>query len=161
MRIRHGGWIFLGACFLSIYRVYPLGKSIGLAAFFVLSMILHEAGHALAARYYRTPVHELGLCLWGGYIRYDRPTNSLYHVVILTSGMMTNVLLVVPFWFIPRIGPLVSVWNVILFVSSVLPFPAFDGGKILKLCARQSLKTMPSVTISPPDQTAGYLFPVT
>jgi len=138
LKIKYGGRIFLGACFLSIYRIYPLGKSVALATFFVLSMILHEVGHAVAARYYRAPVHELGLCLWGGYIRYERPSNSLYHVVILTSGMMTNLLLVVPFWFVPHIGPLVSVWNLFLFVSSMLPFSAFDGGKIVKLCARHS-----------------------
>ena len=138
IRIRHGGWLFLAACFLAIYRVFPLGKSAGLAAFFVLSMILHEVGHALAAWYYRTPVHEVGLCLWGGYICYERPKNSLYHAVILASGMMMNLLLTVPFWFIPQIGPLVSVWNLILFVSSVLPLPWFDGGKLLKVCARQA-----------------------
>jgi membrane-associated protease RseP (regulator of RpoE activity) len=138
MRIKYGGWIFLVICFLSIYRIYPLGKSVGLAAFFVLSMVLHELGHAMAARYYGTPVHEVGLCLWGGYIRYERPSSALYHVVILTSGMLTNLMLIVPFWFIPHIGPLVSVWNLFLFVVSVLPFPAFDGGKILRLCARPS-----------------------
>ena len=138
MKIKYGGWIFLLTCFLSLYRVYPLGKSSGLAGFFVLSMILHEMGHAITAIYYGTPVHEVGLCLWGGYIRYERPSNTLYHVVILTSGMLTNLLLDIPFWFIPHIGPLVSVWNLFLFISSVLPFPAFDGGKILKLCARQS-----------------------
>jgi Zn-dependent protease len=66
MRIKYGGWLFLVICFLSIYRVYPLGKSFGLATFFVLSMVLHELGHAMAARYYGTPVHEVGLCLWGG-----------------------------------------------------------------------------------------------
>ena len=136
MKITSGGWIFVVACFLSIYRVFPFGKSAGLALFFVLSMILHEAGHALAARYYRTRVHELGLCLWGGYIRYERPSNQLYQAVILTSGMMMNLLLVVPTWFIPRIGPLVGVWNLLLFISSVVPLPWFDGGKLLKLCVR-------------------------
>jgi len=137
IRIRYGGWIFLTACFVSIYRIYPLAKSAGLAVFFVFSMVLHELGHALAARYYRTRVHELGLCLWGGYIRYDKPANSLHEAVILTSGMMMNLFLSIPFWFIPHIGPIVSVWNLILFVSSVLPLPWFDGGKLLRLCVRQ------------------------
>lgn len=138
MKIKLGGWVFLAACFVSTYRLYPLGRSAGLAAFLVLSVMLHEVGHALAAWYYRTPVHELGLCLWGGYIRYERPGNSLYQVVILTAGMMTNLLLVIPFWFVPHIGPVISIWNFTLFVCSVLPFPGFDGGKILKLCARQA-----------------------
>lgn len=138
MKIKYGGWIFLVICFLSIYRVYPLGKSVELVVFFVLSLILHELGHAITARYYRSPVHEVGLCLWGGYIRYERPSNALYQVVILASGMLTNLMLIVPFWFIPHIGPLVSVWNLFLFLLSVLPFRAFDGGKILRLCARRS-----------------------
>ena len=137
LKIRFGGWIFLSACFVCIYRIYPLGKSAGLAAFFVLSLILHESGHALAAWYYRAQVHELGLCLWGGYIRYEKPANSLYQAVILTSGMMMNLFLCFAFWFIPHIGPLVSVWNLFLFASSVVPLPWFDGGKLLKLCARQ------------------------
>ena len=137
IRIRTGGWIFLGACFLAIHRVYPFGKSAGLASLFVVSMILHEFGHALAARYYHASIHEIGLCLWGGYIQYDKPANSLYHAVILTSGVMMNLVLAVPFWFIPDIGPLVSVWNLMLFVSNLLPFPWFDGGKLLRLCARQ------------------------
>jgi len=48
-----------------------------------------------------------------------------------------NLFLSIPFWFIPHIGPIVSVWNLILFVSSVLPLPWFDGGKLLRLCVRQ------------------------
>jgi hypothetical protein len=60
-----GGWIFLGACFLAIHRVYPFGKSAGLASLFVVSMILYECGHAIAARYYHASVHEIGLCVWG------------------------------------------------------------------------------------------------
>ena len=136
IRIKPGGWVFLIACFIAVYRVYPLGKSVPLSFLFVLSMVLHEVGHALAASYYRVPVHELGLCMWGGYVRFERPSNSLYHAVILSAGMMTNLLLVVPVWFIPDLGPLVSVWNVVLFVISVLPLPWFDGGKLLKLCAR-------------------------
>lgn len=139
IRIRTGGWVFLAACFLSIYRIFPLGKSAELTLFFVLSMIMHEAGHALAAWYYRARVHELGLCLWGGYIRYEKPGNSLYQAVILSSGMMMNLFLCVPVWFIPRVGPLVSVWNLILFTSAVLPLPWFDGGKIVRICARQPL----------------------
>lgn len=136
MRIKSGGWILLFLCFVATYHYYPLGTSVELTLFFVLSMVLHEMGHALAAWYYRTPVHELGLCLWGGYIRFERPKNSLYHAVILTAGIMTNLVLAVAFWFIPHIGPLVGVWNLFLFISNVLPIPAFDGGKILKLCLR-------------------------
>jgi len=138
MKIKYGGWIFLSLCFLSTYRLFPLGKSVGLTIFFVLSMVLHELGHALAAWYYGVHVHELGLCLWGGYIRFEHPGNALYHVVILTAGMLMNLLLVPLFWFLPQIGPLVSVWNLVLFASSIVPLPAFDGGKILKLCMRQS-----------------------
>jgi hypothetical protein len=63
--------------------------------FFVISMILHELGHALAAWYYHARVHQLGLCLWGGYIRYERPLKSLYHAVL--SGMMIDLLLCIPF----------------------------------------------------------------
>jgi membrane-associated protease RseP (regulator of RpoE activity) len=137
IKMRFGGWIFLVACFLCIYRRFPLGESAELAILFVISMLLHELGHALAAWYYRAPVHELGLCLMGGYIRYERPSNSLYHAVILSSGMMANLLLTIPCWFIPHVGPLVSVWNLILFISSVIPLPWFDGGKLLRLCVRQ------------------------
>lgn len=138
VKIRIGGWVFVALCFVSIYRIFPLAKSVGLAVLFVLSMMLHELGHALAARYYRARIHEIGLSLWGGYIRYEKPANSLYQAVILSSGMMMNLLLAVPCWFIPTIGPLVSAWNLILFVSAVLPLPWFDGGKLLKLCLRQS-----------------------
>ena len=137
IKVRFGGWIFLLACFLCIYRRFPLVESAELALLFVASMLLHEVGHALAAWYYRTPIQELGLCLWGGYIRYKRPSNSLYHAVILSSGMMVNLLLTIPTWFIPHVGPLVSIWNLILFVSSVVPLPWFDGGKLLKLCVRE------------------------
>jgi hypothetical protein len=41
----------------------------------------------------------------GGYIQYDKPANSLYHAVILTSGVMMNRVPAVPCWFIPSIGP--------------------------------------------------------
>ena len=56
--------------------------------------------------------------------------------MILTSGLMMNLVLVVPFWFIRGIGPFVSAWNLVLFVSNMLPFRWSDGGKLLKLCAR-------------------------
>jgi Zn-dependent protease len=138
VKIRIGGWFFLATCFVALYRVFPLGKSAALTILFVLSMLLHEVGHVLAARYYRTYVQEFGLCLWGGYIAYRKPQDSLQQVVILSCGVLTNLVLSIPFWFIPEIGPLVSVWNLVLFFMNILPVPAFDGGKILKLCARRA-----------------------
>ena len=139
IRIRLGGWFFLLACFFSLYRVFPLGKSAALSLMFVISVLLHEAGHAAAAFYYRTPVMEVGLCLWGGYIAYRKPTDGLHQAVILSCGVLTNLILCLAFWFLPQIGPLVSVWNLLLFCSNLLPVPWFDGGKILRLCARPAL----------------------
>ena len=97
-------------------------------ASFLLSVFLHEAGHLLALKLCKAPIHKLRLTLSGGVIC----TSTLsYKEEILTAGAgpIMNFFLVVLFL---HAAPAIALMNLGLLLYNLLPLYPLDGGRILR-----------------------------
>ena len=120
---------------------------------FVLSIfgcvVLHELGHALAARHYGVPTADITLLPIGGVARLQRiPENPSQELVIAIAGPLVNVAIVAVLYafhvrpavdlgdtqhlikaqFLPKLMEV----NLFLFLFNLLPAFPMDGGRILR-----------------------------
>ncbi|MEQ1650985.1 MAG: site-2 protease family protein [Hyphomicrobium sp.] len=116
-----------------------------------LSILLHELGHALAARYWRVPTAYIELNGLGGLCHFARPMpqNRIANIVMLLAGPLANLILWQLFsktgtWMLNSGGEsfdgasrtafllmqLGSV-NAMLFFFNLLPSHPLDGGRTL------------------------------
>lgn len=126
------GWFLVLLCVVLGVRVggWQLGLPTG--ALFLASLLLHEAGHLLAAALLKVPVREFGLELRGTYLRRSHATRRRDEILIAASGPLMNLLVVVPLIFIPRLGLQLALCNFLIGVINLLPLPSSDGLRILR-----------------------------
>ena len=122
---------------------------------FVLCILLHELGHALAAKLVGVDVKSIIIWLLGGLTSLERkPERPFHNLVIAAAGPMVNMLLgfifvagyILLHIFAPRgLEPELFIWvqtfielcfslallNVILVVFNLLPIYPLDGGNIM------------------------------
>lgn len=104
-------------------------------------VLLHEAAHAAAARYFGFPVREITLWLLGGYTVYERRhAHPASEAVISAAGPVTTLVIAGLCWGIalPASGMMRLVFaalawsNLLLAVVNLLPGAPLDGGGIVK-----------------------------
>jgi len=126
------GWLLVLLCVALGVRLGGWQLGVPEGALFLGSLLLHEAGHILAAAILRVPVREFGLELRGTYVRRAQATRRRDEILIAASGPLMNLLVVVPFIFVPRLGPQLAMCNLMLGVVNLLPLPSSDGQRILR-----------------------------
>ncbi len=141
-------WIFMAQYFQGGAAV-ALGAVLFVVAIFAC-VVLHELGHALAARRYGITTPDITLLPIGGLARLSRfPENPIQEIVIAIAGPMVNVIiaavLVVIFGarldantmaaienaqpgFLARLAAV----NVFLVVFNMIPAFPMDGGRVLR-----------------------------
>lgn len=126
------GWFLVLICVLLGVRVggWQLGLPEG--ALFLASLLLHEVGHMLTATLLGVPVREIGLELRGAYVRRAHATRRRDEILIAVSGPLMNLLIAMPFIFVPRLGLQLATCNLMLGVINLLPLPSSDGLRILR-----------------------------
>jgi Zn-dependent protease len=124
------------------------------ATFFILAVfgcvLLHELGHALAARHYGIATHDITLLPIGGLARLESmPTQPWREIAIALAGPAVNLVIAAALigglsfaWsleslltFSPLTGSFVGnlvVVNVGLLVFNLLPALPMDGGRVLR-----------------------------
>ncbi|MCO5295772.1 MAG: site-2 protease family protein [Fimbriimonadaceae bacterium] len=113
-------------------------------------VILHELGHAMAARRYGIETRDITMLPIGGLARLERmPEDPKQELVIALAGPAVNVLLAVPLAAIVILGgaslganpELVGQWsiwerllatNIVLAVFNMVPAFPMDGGRVLR-----------------------------
>lgn len=113
-------------------------------------VVLHECGHALAARRYGIATHEIVLYPFGGIARLERIPEGRAEIVIAIAGPLVNVALAAALFaallaagavsglgqdvLVGRAGLVqrMFVANVALFVFNLIPAFPMDGGRILR-----------------------------
>jgi len=121
------GWFLVFFCMgvgflMGRWRLgFPLG------ALLLASLLLHEAGHIFAAGYLRVPVRECGIKLGGAYIRRAYGLRRRDEVLIAVSGPLANLLMVFPLLSMPRLGPQIALFNLVIGLTNLAPLPSSDG----------------------------------
>lgn len=135
-------WVDPGAIFVLIFLVLRDGQSgaAGLAggvilAFGVLlSILVHELGHAVTARWLR--LQPIGIVLhgFGGYTQYRIHPNPKRGLVVTFAGPLAQLALGVVLWFMPGMVPelrSLAIFNLFWSLFNLLPIFPMDGGRIL------------------------------
>jgi tetratricopeptide (TPR) repeat protein len=115
---------------------------------FLLSILLHEVGHALAARLVKVGVKSIVVWLLGGFTLLGRePAKPAQRLLVDFAGPFVTILLAASFfavyyflpylsspsWIAPfsRLLAALILINVVLFVFNMLPVYPLDGGNIV------------------------------
>ena len=102
------------------------------AVLVVVSLLIHELGHAATATLLGVPVHGIGLKLVGAYTHRKYASRPLHDVIIAAAGPLSSLFLTVASFFVPKVGVWLAGWNLGIVVLNLLPFPGTDGYRILK-----------------------------
>ena len=127
-----------------------LGLSLVLLLAIFACVLLHEFGHALAARYFGVRTHDIIITPIGGLARLvQMPRDSLQEFAIAIAGPAVNLVIALAFGFYlagtgqtlflteGTIGllqfPQLMMWlNMLLFLFNLIPAFPMDGGRILR-----------------------------
>lgn len=121
---------------------YGLMVALAYAVLLLLSVLVHEAAHAFAARWAGHPVDRIVADVWGGHTVYDatrsRPTTTAFVAVV---GPLANLgLAALGWWLGGLVDPgttvallvgVVSITNLFVGLFNLLPGLPLDGGQIL------------------------------
>ena len=120
-------------------------------------VLLHEYGHALAARYFGVKTKDIIITPIGGLARLSRmPSEPLQEFAIAIAGPLVNLSVAIGFaFFVTAMGndlmpdarkgltqfPQLMLWlNLFLFLFNLIPAFPMDGGRILRSLLATSFK---------------------
>ncbi|MGC1481884.1 MAG: site-2 protease family protein [Chthoniobacterales bacterium] len=115
-----------------------------------LCVLLHEFGHAFAARYFGIRTPDITLLPIGGVARLERmPENPMQELIVAVAGPAVNVVIAMVLWFVlgmpmgqrdlldfeiqgGGLAQRILQVNVMLVVFNLIPAFPMDGGRILR-----------------------------
>lgn len=136
-----------------------------------ICVILHELGHALAARYYGIETKDIILSPIGGLARLrGLPEKPFHEFIIAICGPLVNVVIAVLLFLVLYIQgkfvfetiefdgdlpsfsryfwPILLIYNVILVVFNMIPAFPMDGGRVLRSLLAMRMKITRATRIS-------------
>lgn len=142
------GWVAFSAFLTTGDPMAALTGVLLIGAVFGI-IVLHELGHALAARHYGIPTKDITLLPIGGVARLQRiPDKPVQELVVALAGPAVNVVLAIIFAAIGSAGAILNpeqalsssgslvnfllVINVWLVLFNMLPAFPMDGGRVLR-----------------------------
>ena len=140
--------------FLNHWHLVQISLSFLLIIVVFICIVLHEFGHALAARKYGVKTKDIILTPIGGLARLENlPKKPLHELVVAIAGPLVNVLIALifsiallllgyndwmdltirsPFVDIPHFIEFLIKLNLTLFLFNLIPALPMDGGRILR-----------------------------
>ena len=145
--------LFLAWIWFSYYEIAGVGGATqGVLLFLALfaCVLLHEFGHAFAARAFGIQTADITLLPIGGVARLNRiPEEPWQELVVAVAGPLVNVVIATALVFVvheaaplnqlesienPRIELLAQLasWNIVLVLFNLIPAFPMDGGRVLR-----------------------------
>jgi len=145
--------LFLAWIWFSYYEIAGVGGATqGVLLFLALfaCVLLHEFGHAFAARAFGIQTADITLLPIGGVARLNRiPEEPWQELVVAVAGPLVNVVIATVLVFVvheaaplnqlesienPRIEMLARLasWNIVLVLFNLIPAFPMDGGRVLR-----------------------------
>lgn len=132
--------LFAGFLLFSLVQggIGGLLTTLGVGALLVASVLLHELGHAMAARHYGIGTDNITLYPFGGIASITgQPRSARQELVIAFAGPAVNFVLFVTLallfagtgWRVLLVG---AAMNVIMGVFNLIPAFPMDGGRVLR-----------------------------
>ena len=117
--------------------------AVGIGAFTIVSVLVHEAAHALIARAFGASIDHIALTLWGGHTQYRaRSMSAVGSILVSLSGPAANGAIAALSAAAGALSPAgstaavffsTSAWlNLVLAVFNLLPGLPMDGGRALE-----------------------------
>jgi Zn-dependent protease/CBS domain-containing protein len=118
---------------------------LGMLGFFG-SLLLHELGHSIVARYLGVPIKSITLFIFGGMAELGKePSSALDEFWIALAGPVTSLALALGFWTIAQgawltsgsaalfeVASYLALVNLVLAIFNMLPAFPMDGGRVLR-----------------------------
>ncbi len=114
------------------------------AVFITVSIVVHELGHSVMARYLNIPIERIHLYLFGGMAELQhRPHRASQEFLIAAGGPVASLALAVISWFIYDVilNPVylpyyffrfLALINLLIGLFNLLPIFPLDGGRLLR-----------------------------
>lgn len=146
------GLLVAGASLWGGWQVGPYGALVVGLAMLVLaaSVVLHELGHALAARRFGIGTAHITLYPFGGVAAIERmPEEPDQELVIALAGPAVNVVLAAAFGLLAAVlgSPIVGIFatlNLGMAVFNLLPAYPMDGGRVLRALLAKRMGFVPA-----------------
>ena len=169
VEIRQSAAVLLGMmALLTVMRGGGLAYTLGFFAVLLISIYLHELGHAWGCRVQGVPVRRIVLHAGGGYCEHQRSTNRQDELIVAMGPLVNlalwalcglaleglyRVALADPSWaplgmrVLPWLG-FAATLNLFLFFYNMVPVQPLDGGKLLQLGLRRVMAPAQAMKIT-------------
>ncbi len=130
--IHRSGWLVIAVFFAFGFRDLGFANGVLGGVLIVVSLLMHEGGHAVAAVLLDVPVYRIGLKFVGAYTHRKHASRPLHDVVISASGPLASLIMTAVSFFVPKVGVWLAEWNFGILAVNLIPVPGTDGYRILK-----------------------------
>ena len=123
--------------------------------FYILSVVLHEYGHSLVAKYLGYNTNGIVFDLYGAGLRSDSYFDRKHDILISIAGPFVNILIILiamaGWWLVPSsyiITKNLVICNLVVMIFNLLPIYPLDGGRIVVAVFGKKIKKQKLLKIS-------------